>query len=246
MLLLGWALHVWEETLLLLTSTWLYNDLGGSDENWVLRNSLIALGYGLYSSAALRVMAGPEHALTTSGFHWVLVVALVMLCTQHICDIKDAEGDRVRGRRSAPVVLGDELVRWSVAVPIVLSSLFCPAFFGLSLTSFVVTVSSGSFVAFRSLAYRNLKSDKVTWKLWALWTCGLFVLPLVKNPAVLFEMWGDLKGCFCFDGECLGALNLAAVSGVALVVEGRRVFTQVAAKAENRTVPEIRVEGVAA
>ncbi|KAJ4296869.1 hypothetical protein N0V90_006917 [Kalmusia sp. IMI 367209] len=96
-LLLGWAFNVWIETLLLIAFTWAYNDLGGSDEHWVLRNLLIAIGYGLYSCAALRVVAGTSHALTQSGINWVGVVTGVMFVTQHICDIKDAEGDRLRG-----------------------------------------------------------------------------------------------------------------------------------------------------
>lgn len=185
---LGWLMGVWEESLLLAAATWLYNDLGGSDENWILRNFLIAVGYGLYSSAALRVMVGPGQEVTVAGINWVLLITLVMFTTQHICDIKDAEGDRLRGRHSAPIVLGDEFVRWSVAVPVMVSSIACPLFFGLGLLACFVTLAMGSLVASRTLAYRDLKADKLTWKLWALWTCSLFALPLVKNPYASLEL----------------------------------------------------------
>jgi 4-hydroxybenzoate polyprenyltransferase len=202
----GWVMGVWEESLLLAAATWLYNDLGGSDENWILRNLLIAIGYGLYSSAALRVMVGSAHQLTTMGVHWVLLITLVMFTTQHICDIKDAEGDRIRGRRSAPIVLGDGWVRWSVAVPVVVSSISCPLFFGLGLPAYLFTLAMGGFVAFRTLAYRDLKSDKLTWKLWALWTCSLFALPLVKNPFASLEL--ELAR------ELYGVLEASLVSSV--------------------------------
>jgi 4-hydroxybenzoate polyprenyltransferase len=193
-LALGWLLGVWEECLLLTAATWMYNDLGGSDENWMLRNLLIAAGYGLYSSAALRVMVGSGHGLTATGTQWVLLVTLVMFTTQHICDIKDAEGDRVRGRRSAPIVLGDEVVRWSVAIPIMVSSVGCPLFFGLGVASYIFTLAMGGLVAYRTLACRDVKSDKLTWKLWALWTCSLFALPLVKNPFASVGLARQLYG----------------------------------------------------
>lgn len=179
------------------------------------------------------------------------VVTGVMFVTQHICDIKDAEGDRLRGRKSAPVVLGDECVRWSVSIPVVLCSVFCPWFFGLGMVSYGITLGMGGVVAIRTVVCRELKDDKMTWKLWALWTCGLFALPLVRNPEVLMragvEMMGllwEVKCVLCAGDECAVALNLAAVSGIALVVEGRRVFAQAVAGAENGTVPEIVIEGI--
>lgn len=244
--MIGWILGCWQETLLLFTATWMYNDLGGCDEDWILRNFLIALGYGLYSSAALRVMVGSEHQITPTGFQWVALVTLVMFTTQHICDIKDAEGDRTRGRRSAPIVLGDDAVRWSVAVPVLLSSVACPAFFGLGLISYGLTMGTGSIVAGRTLMMRDLRSDKLTWKLWALWTCGLFALPLTANSAAILKTYEALRGIVCFGGECEGALNLAAVSGVAVVVQGRRFYKLGGWENStvNETVPRIVVEGV--
>ncbi|KAF2265763.1 hypothetical protein CC78DRAFT_552773 [Lojkania enalia] len=195
-LALGWYFSCWQETLLLNTAIWMYNDLGGCDEDWVLRNLLIAVGYGLYSSAALRVLAGPDYAISEKGFQWVVLVTLVMFVTQHICDIKDVEGDRLRGRKSAPIMLGDKLVRWSVAVPIILCSVACPMFFGVGVLGYALTLPMGMLVAGRTMAFRDLRADKLTWKLWALWTCGLFVLPLVKQPAVLEQAWKTLTNHF--------------------------------------------------
>ncbi|OAG08520.1 uncharacterized protein CC84DRAFT_1141313 [Paraphaeosphaeria sporulosa] len=249
-MLLSWAMGVWEECLLQLAFTWVYNDLGGCDEHWLLRNALIALGYGFYSSAALRVMAGPEHTVTPQGLRWIGVVTAIMFATQHICDIKDAAGDALRGRQSAPIVLGDTVVRWSVAVPILLSSNFCAWYFASGLPAYVATLGLGLLVAFRILAYRDLKSDKKTWKLWALWTVGLFALPLVTNPAVFERTWVDLRvalwevKCLLCEGERCEMLDLAAVSGIAMVFEGRRMYAQGLGAAGNGSVPEIVVESV--
>lgn len=194
----------------------------------MLRNLLVAIGYGLYSSAALRVMVGPEHYLTRAGWQCIGVVTAVVFATQRICDIKDAAGDAVLGRRSAPVVLGDGLVRVSVAIPIVVSSVVCPFFFTLSLESYVFTLGLGLLVSCRTLFFRSLASDRTTWKLWVLWICVLFALPLVKSPEVLLKAWHDVKVVVCTESECTDALNLAAMSSVALLIEGRRVCAQVA------------------
>lgn len=235
-LALSWALGCWEETLLLYCFTWMYNDLGGCDENCVLRNLLIAIGYGLYSSAALRVMTGSEYAVNGMGFAWVGVITFVMFVTQHICDIKDMEGDKARGRHSIPIVLGDEKARWSVAVPIVVCSVLCPLFFRLSALSYISTLSVGLVVASRTLLYRDLKSDKLTWKLWAFWTVWLFALPLVKDPGCFIALYETARNVVCPGEDCAGSLNLVAVSGVALVVEGRRLYGQCVV---NGTVPQV-------
>ncbi|KAF1972186.1 hypothetical protein BU23DRAFT_590281 [Bimuria novae-zelandiae CBS 107.79] len=122
-----------------------------SEDARLLRNLLIALGYGLYSCAALCIIAGPAHDITDQGLAWVAVVTGVMFVTQHICDIKDAEGDRLRGRMSAPIVLGDKRVQWSVALPILLSSAVCPWFFDLGEWSYFCTLGMGGVVAERTL-----------------------------------------------------------------------------------------------
>jgi hypothetical protein len=204
----------------------MYNDLGGCDEDCVVRNLLIAIGYGLYSSAALKVTTGALHSVNTKGFAWIGVITFIMFVTQHICDLKDQEGDKVRGRRSIPIVLGDELARWSVTVPIVVCSILGPLFFGLGALSYISTFSIGLLVASRTLVYRDLKSDKLTWKLWAFWTVWLFALPLVKDPGCLIAVYDAAKHVVCPGDDCTGGLNLVAVSSVALVVEGRRLYGQ--------------------
>lgn len=250
LLALSWATGVWHETLVLLAMQWMYNDLRGCDESLVLRNGLIAVGYGLYSAIAVGIMVGPGHGLTGKGWQWVGMIALVMLGTQHICDIKDAEGDRTRGRRSAPIVLGDGMCRWSVAVPIMGFSVLCPAFFGLGALSYAGTVGSGGVVAGRTLFMRELKADKMTWKLWALWTCSLFVLPVaarmgdaVFNGSVVWEV---LLHYTCPGHDCVKKLNVLAVGGVALAVKGSSLIggTGVDVERHLKVVPSINVEVV--
>lgn len=249
---LAWAAGAWHETLLLLAMQWMYNDLRGCDESLLLRNALIAVGYALYAAMALGIMLAPGAAITTPGRVWLGAVGVVMLCTQHICDIKDARGDRLRGRRSAPIVLGDALCRWSVAVPVLVCSLACPAFFCLGSVARVLTLAAGGLVAGRTLWCRDLKSDTLTWKLWALRTVGLFALPLVANlerSGAVVDcglLWEAVMHYACPGHDCAERLNVLAVSGVAMAVKGSSVVERVGAGGHtegNVTVPRINVVG---
>jgi 4-hydroxybenzoate polyprenyltransferase len=246
-LVLGYVMGVYQETVLLFVFQHIYNDLRGCDTHFLVRNALIAIGYGLYSAISLSILTGPTHCLNKDGYVWVGVVTGVMFCTQHICDIKDAEGDKLRGRKSAPIVLGDLVCRWSVAVPVMVCSWTCPVWFGLGWGSCVATMGMGGLVAGRTLVLRDLDSDKLTWKLWALWTCSLFMLPLVKNPAVLCGLWEGVLELRYIEKGFISGLDVAAVSGIAAVVEGRRMWALMRGGGnETARVPVITVNGVVA
>lgn len=47
-----------EETLILIALTWVYNDLGGADENYLVRNMITGLAHPAYSAGATRVACG--------------------------------------------------------------------------------------------------------------------------------------------------------------------------------------------
>ncbi|KAF1839469.1 hypothetical protein BDW02DRAFT_564010 [Decorospora gaudefroyi] len=219
---IGYAAGIVTETLLLMVVGWMYNDLGGCEAHFLLRNGLSTVGYGIFLAVAMRGMVCG--VLKEDGIRWLVLVTLVMFFSQHVCDFKDALGDRVRGRRSAPIVLGDGVARWSVAVPVLGASVVCPAFFGLGWASFAGTMAVGGVVAGRVLMYRDVESDEVTWKLWALWTCVLFSLPVVKNPEVLCGAWDVVRAAVCPGGAWPGGFKGVAASGVAMIVEGKRMF----------------------
>ncbi|KAF2123716.1 hypothetical protein P153DRAFT_426922 [Dothidotthia symphoricarpi CBS 119687] len=180
----GWYMGVWQETLMLFTAQWMYNDLRGSDAHFLVRNLLNSIGYGLYSAIALRIMIGAEYVLKIEAYEWIGMIMLVMFFTQYICDIKDIEGDRSTGRKTVPIVLGDQVCRWAIAIPVVGFSVACPTSFHLGVSSYIATVGFGFLVALRTLVSRHPEADKSTWKLWALWTCSLFVLPLTVGKEV--------------------------------------------------------------
>ena len=94
----------WQETSLLFGLTWMYNDLRGGDDSFLLRNMIISLAYGLYSGGSLRVACSAGHTLHETGFRWVFIITAIIFSTMHIQDLKDVAGDQARSRQSAPVL----------------------------------------------------------------------------------------------------------------------------------------------
>jgi 4-hydroxybenzoate polyprenyltransferase len=174
------VLHVGVESALLLVGDWLYNDLGGGDENWVLRNTILAAAFWLYNvgstKVAARTSASPHCSLNAVGLIWTSVVSLVILTTIHVQDLKDQNGDRVKRRSTAPIVLGDHPSRWTIAVLVTFWSVFCAYYWKLGSLGLEL-VSLGIFVAWRCVSLREKCSDRRTWELWALWTTTLYTAP---------------------------------------------------------------------
>lgn len=184
-LAINYLLGAWEETVLLFCMDWMYNDLKGMDEDFLVRNLLIALGYGMYHKGSMKVACGSEQTATSQGYSWMAIISGVIFTTMHIQDMKDTAGDRARNRRSAPLVLGDPVVRWTIAIPVLTWSYICPLFLGLGLAGFVLPLGLGLHVTGRILWLRDIKADRKTWKIWAAWLICLYLLPVMKNYSVL-------------------------------------------------------------
>jgi len=177
-----------EETVLLFCLTWMYNDLGGAEEHFILRNIVIAAAYALYANGALRVACNHEGPTFTWRTHaWELMLSGVILTTMQVQDLEDQEGDRARDRLTAPLVIGDASTRWTISLPVLLFSIACPAFWGFDLSTIagMIPVALGTIVAVRFTRFRSQSADRATWKLWSYWLITLYALPLAKNPKVL-------------------------------------------------------------
>ncbi|KAF3063695.1 hypothetical protein GL218_02601 [Daldinia childiae] len=165
------------ETSLLYVLTWLYNDLMGGDENWICRNVIIATAFWMYNTGSAKLANGGHTAhITEKGEVWTIVVSGVILTTMHVQDLKDQEGDRARGRRLAPYVLGDRVARWTISIPVFFWSYYCTWFWGVGMAGIGIVVL-GMTVAVRCLTCSGKHADRRTWELWALWTATLYMLP---------------------------------------------------------------------
>ncbi|KAF2841054.1 hypothetical protein M501DRAFT_930737 [Patellaria atrata CBS 101060] len=177
-----YVLDVGVESALILILTWLYNDLRGGDENFVSRNAIIAAAFGVYNIGSMKVAAsfGTSATITNEGYMWAYIVSGVIMCTMHVQDLQDQAGDRVRGRNSAPIILGDMASRWTVSLAIPPWIVACTSFWHLTWLNCIPATALGMYVAWRCLYLRNQKMDRRTWQLWCLWQVVLYTMPLVQ------------------------------------------------------------------
>lgn len=151
--------------------TFCCNDLCGG-ERWLSRNLLNA---GVYLSCLIGAMQSAlgVHSLecSTDGFRWLCCIAATICCTMHIQDLYDQEGDRLRDRKTIPLVFGDSIARYTIAIPVLVSSFLAPAFWQLSAAGFLPSMALGVLVATRLVGNQGYtpRSDKSTF---CIGTCG--------------------------------------------------------------------------
>lgn len=77
-----------EETVAMMVLTWQYNDLGGADENFVVRNIINAFGFMCYSSGATRVAIGHlEFNLNSKAYQWLSIIGGIVFSTLQMQDM---------------------------------------------------------------------------------------------------------------------------------------------------------------
>ncbi|KAI0509559.1 UbiA prenyltransferase family [Xylaria bambusicola] len=176
-------LGVAPETLLLFTFNWLYNDLGLANGHWLLRNLMNALGITTIGAGATRVACHDLTFMAAPAARWWFLCGGMLMSTIHAQDLYDQQGDAVRGRSTAPLVLGDGAARWTVGAGVLFWSVarlhLCEDWFGYS-----VPVILGMVITVRILTLRDVSADKRTFKLWALWTVCLYSLPLLGRNSL--------------------------------------------------------------
>lgn len=174
------------ESVAMMALTWMYNDLAGADENYIVRNAINACGFVCYSSGATAVAAGyGRYELNQKAYPWLAIIGAVVFSTLQMQDMADMEGDAARGRRTLPLVHGETIARWSIAIPVAAWSLICPAFWECGAVGYGVSVAAGSVLFVRILLLDGRFAYRKTWGMWCLWTMTLYLQPLLKDDAVL-------------------------------------------------------------
>ncbi|KAI4131456.1 MAG: hypothetical protein LQ338_001198 [Usnochroma carphineum] len=166
--------------------TFIYNDLELGDE-WKMRNVVNAGGFLSFLAGALLVARGSrEYEYSKQIIPWTFLLGAVIASTMHVQDLYDQEGDKLRGRRTIPLVFGDRNARRSLALAILAWSFLAPAFWKLHATRYIPSVALGLLIVSRLLGKtgRAVASDKRTYKVWSLWIVSLYLLPL---PSRLFR-----------------------------------------------------------
>jgi 4-hydroxybenzoate polyprenyltransferase len=186
----------------LMSFIWLYNDLNGADFGPLVRNVLNACGLLSFAigGTAIAVSIVDSNSSSSSSSSstrggtfsptavtWFAILWSVICTTIHAQDFADVEGDKVRGRMSAPLIYGDRLSRWSVAVPVMFWSLTAPMYWGMAWHDLgamdniigISVLSVGIILCILVVTSRSLVADRWVWRLWCLWSTTLFLLPLM-------------------------------------------------------------------
>ncbi|KAJ5716176.1 hypothetical protein N7493_008087 [Penicillium malachiteum] len=169
---ISFVLGVGSESSLIMVLTWMYNDLRGGDE--IVRDLIIAAGYALYLTASLRIGIGADCLVSTQGYLWILMMGGIILTTMQIQDLKDQIGDRTRGRRTWPLVLGDQVSRWIISCFVLVWSIACPLFWHLPPWVYLWSMLPGSWVTFQVLRKGN---DSAAWRYWCVWQVAVYTCP---------------------------------------------------------------------
>ena len=169
-----------KQSILLIFFGWAYNDVGGADRSCIVRNLINSLGYLCFTSGAVEVVA-PDLHFSGVGYSWFLIIAAVVLSTVQLQDTFDQVGDHQRGRWTVSLVLGDSLARWTIAIPMIFWSSFCPIFLRMERWISCIPLFLGTVISLRVLLVRTCKGDKNTFKLWNLWMLMIYCLPLTKR-----------------------------------------------------------------
>ncbi|KAK3994320.1 UbiA prenyltransferase family-domain-containing protein [Cladorrhinum sp. PSN332] len=176
----NWFLGVWEEGIWILVLVWMYNDLRGGDH--MLRDPLIAAGSLGFNGGSLRLAGGgADRTVSDEGRMWTVMIALVILTTGYIQDLKDQVGDKTRDRKSVPILLGDGLCRVVIGSFILGWSVVCAYFWRLTWWAAVLPIALGAGIGMNGLLRRNREADYATWRTWCFWLIVLFVLPVLSR-----------------------------------------------------------------
>ncbi|KAF2962923.1 hypothetical protein GQX73_g10652 [Xylaria multiplex] len=168
-----------KQSLVLIILGYGYNDLHLADWHWTSRNAMNALGFYGFASGALDVaLRGLELDMNRDMTWWLVITTAVVFSTVQTQDMADQAGDRLRGRASFPLVMGDGCARWLTALPVAAWSIFCPLFWKTGTSPTVLIGAIGMVVSCSLLVCREVEADKRTFRLWTIWMAGLYVLPL--------------------------------------------------------------------
>ena len=159
---------------------YIYNDLRGGDRSIVLRNLCNAGGILAFGTGAAAITIGEVADFTGQATLWFWVLAGVVMTTIQGQDMYDQEGDRENSRRTIPLICGDRNARLSLVAAMCLWSLFVPIWWCAGYVAFGILALLGVTCAGRWWMWRDVKSDKLTAKIWTLWMVALYVMPLYK------------------------------------------------------------------
>lgn len=155
-----------------------YNEAKGSS-NAFLKNVLNAFGLACFFAGPLEVVTG--HSVFCGDMKaatWLLILACAIMSTSHAQDFRDLEGDKVAGRVTLPLLIGDMNARLLLAFGIVFWTAVASWFWEAGLVDSLVAWMAGAAVVLNLFRDKTHEGNTRSWKLFPCWLLGMFLLPV--------------------------------------------------------------------
>ncbi|KAJ7461956.1 UbiA prenyltransferase family-domain-containing protein [Mycena latifolia] len=153
----------------------MYHDFHG-DSHWLSKNLMNAVGYCFFESGATLIAACDRHHFGALAKLALGLSLAILATTIHAQDYQDREGDRLAGRRTAPIVF-PSISRYTTLVGLIGWSIILPRIWQLDIIAQSAVILLGTLVGVRCVAFRTVKDDEVTYFLYNGWLLTAFSLP---------------------------------------------------------------------
>ncbi|KAG6369814.1 UbiA prenyltransferase family [Boletus reticuloceps] len=153
----------------------LYNELHGH-EYWLSKNALTAMGLSLFELGGTLVAGCDRSTIEPVALIAVVMSMVIFATTLHCQDFKDAEGDRMIGRKTLPILF-PSLARISVMVGLPLWSVCLTCLWKIDAMCSVAFVAYASYVGMRFVMLQGAQADRKSCQLYSLWFSLAHLLP---------------------------------------------------------------------
>ncbi|KAK6985209.1 integral membrane protein [Favolaschia claudopus] len=152
-----------------------YNECGLS-RHWFLKSFLGSIGYVCYCWGTT-VIFDHGHPLSNISIAAIAISGLLHTTTGHAQDFRDRFGDAAIGRKTLPLILPPCLVRWSLALLMVvwtafLVFLWAPPY-GVSMLFAALCLTSGA----RFIRDHSVEADRKSYCYYNMWLMTAHLLP---------------------------------------------------------------------
>ncbi|KAI6045316.1 UbiA prenyltransferase family [Pisolithus marmoratus] len=161
----------------------IFHDDFGFSSHPVLKNLCNVGGYLTFELGAVMIISSKASVDHTSLLA-LLSSGLLIFTTIHAQDFADADGDRLSGRRTLPIVAPEgsrlymlaALPAWSIALSVL---------WGLGPLCGTLFLSMGLFVGSQYFRFRDVQHDQSSYLLYNVWLLAAHVLPMNARSRLL-------------------------------------------------------------
>ncbi|KAI1841195.1 hypothetical protein JX265_013154 [Neoarthrinium moseri] len=152
-----------------------YNEWGGSSDPF-LKNLLNGVGFACFLGGPLEVATG-HSLLQGKAAIWMAILAASITTMSHAQDFRDKEGDRMAGRKTVPLIIGDTNARVLVAAGVLGGPAIACWFWQAGWSSLLAWLAGGA-MSVNFFRDRSQKGDTLSWRMFPLWLLGMTLIPL--------------------------------------------------------------------